>query len=360
WRWNFYINLPIGLIAFVMVSIFVHDPSYMRNRKSGGRIDYLGIIYLATFLGLLEIVLDRGQRSDWFSAPWVVWSVIISAAAMILLVWRETHIKDPILDLKMMRIPLFSTAVFLCVVLSFVLFGTGLLNPIFLQEFMGYTAWRAGLVLAPRAIGAMAAMLFAGQIARRGFDNKRLVGLSFALMTAGLWMMAHWNLQVGTFQIVFPGLVLGLGLGMCFPILSAAALSCVARERMGFAASIYNMMRNTGAAVGIAYMTNMLISHQQIHQSNLVEHFSVFDAWRMSSMAQQLTPGAPAFAYLPQIISGQKQGFGMVYGMIQQQAAMLAFNDIYRILAFITLLMIPSFLLLRGSRPAAGGSAAMH
>ena len=178
-------------------------------------------------------------------------------------------------------------------------------------------------------------------------------------MTAGLWMMAHWNLQVGTFQIVFPGVVLGLGLGMCFPILSAAALSCVPRERMGFAASIYNMMRNTGAAVGIAYMTNMLISHQQIHQSAMVEHFSVFDAWRMTSMAPQ-TPGAPGFAYLPQIITGQKQGFGMVYGMIQQQAAMLAFNDIYRVLAFMTLLMIPSFLLLRGARKPPGGSAAMH
>jgi DHA2 family multidrug resistance protein len=342
------------------VTIFVHDPAYMRNRKSGGRIDYLGIVYLVLFLGLLQIVLDRGQRSDWFSAPWVVWASVISGLAMVLLIWREIHIKDPILDLRMLRIPLFSIAVFLVVVMSFVLFGTGLLNPIFLQEFMGYTAWRAGLVLAPRAVGAMAAMLFAGQLARAGFDNKRLVGVSFTLMTIGLWMMAHWNLQVGTFQIVMPGVILGLGLGMCFPILSAAALSCVARERMGYAASIYNMMRNTGAAVGIAYMTNMLISHQQIHQARLVEHFSVFDAWRMSLLAPQ-TPGAPAFAYLPQLISGQKQGFGMVYGMIQQQAAMLAFNDIYRILAFMTLLMIPSFLLLRGARrPAGGAPVAAH
>jgi DHA2 family multidrug resistance protein len=359
WRWNFYINLPIGTIAFLMVSVFVHDPAYMRQRKSGGRIDYLGIIYLVLFLGLLQIVLDRGQRSDWFSAPWVVWSSIVCGIAMVLLVWREVHIKDPILDLRMLRIPLFTTAVSLCVVLSFVLFGTGLLNPIFLQEFMGYTAWRAGLVLAPRAVGAMAAMLFAGQLARRGFDNKRLVGLSYALMTVGLWMMAHWNLQVGTFQIVLPGVILGLGLGMCFPILSAAALSCVARERMGYAASIYNMMRNTGAAVGIAYMTNMLISHQQIHQSRLVEHFSVFDAWRMGSMAQQ-APGAPVFQYLPQLINGQKQGFGMVYGMIQQQASMLAFNDIYRVLAFMTLLMIPSFLLLRGTRAQTGVGSAVH
>jgi hypothetical protein len=130
-------------------------------------------------------------------------------------------------------------------------------------------------------------------------------------------------------------------------------------ERMGYAASIYNMMRNTGAAVGIVYMTSILISHQQIHQSRLGDHFSVFDAWRMASVAPQ-TLGATAFSYLPQLISGQKQGFGLVYGMIQQPTAMLTFNDIYRILAFRTLLMIPSFLLLLGARHPSGGPAAAH
>jgi hypothetical protein len=128
---------------------------------------------------------------------------------------------------------------------------------------------------------------------------------------------------------------------------------------MGYAASLYNMMRNTGAAVGIAYMTNTLIRNQQIHQSRLVEHFSVFDAWRMSETAPH-SPGSPIFHYLPQIVSGQKQGLGMVYGMIQGQASILAFNDIYRVLAAMTLLMIPSFLLFKGLRPSSGGGPAAH
>src|ERR1700683_4249691 len=107
---------------------------------------------------------------------------------------------------------------------------------------------------------------------------------------------------------------------------------------MGYAASLYNMMRNTGAAVGIAYMTNTLIRNQQIHQSHLVEHFSIFDAWRLSNMTAH-APVAPIFHYLPQIISGQKQGLGIVYGLIQAQSSILAFNDIYRILAMLTLVM---------------------
>jgi DHA2 family multidrug resistance protein len=307
----------------------------------------------------LQIVVDRGQRADWFSSPWVVWATVASAAAMILLIVHEMRFSDPILQLRVLKIRQFSIALSLVVVLSFVLFGTGLLNPIFLQEFMGYTAWRAGLIMAPRAMAAMTSMMIAGQVARAGYDNKRLIGISFTLMTIGLWAMAHWNLQVGTWEVIWPGLVLGFGLGLCFPILSAAALSCVERERMGYAASLYNMMRNTGAAVGIAYMTNTLIRNQQIHQSHLVEHFSVFDAWRMSTMTPH-SPGAPMFHYLPQIVSGQKQGLGLVYGLIQAQASILAFNDIYRILAVMTLLMIPSFILFRAARPANGGASAMH
>jgi DHA2 family multidrug resistance protein len=158
-------------------------------------------------------------------------------------------------------------------------------------------------------------------------------------------------------QVIWPGVVLGVGLGMCFPVLSAAALSCVPREQMGYASSLYNMMRNTGAAVGIAYLSNMLVRNQQVHQSYLVQHFSAFDAWRLDQVAPH-APGAPTFNFLGQLITGQKQGLGMVYGVIQQQAAMLAFGDIYRMLAIMAIIMIPSFILFRGLKPMGGGASA--
>jgi hypothetical protein len=115
------------------------------------------------------------------------------------------------------------------------------------------------------------------------------------------------------------------------------------------------MMRNAGAAIGIAYMTNTLTRHQQVHQSILAEHFSIFDAWRLSTVPA-MRSGAPVFGYLPQIMSGQKQGFGMVYGMVQAQASMLAFNDIYRMLAGLALVMVPAFLLLRGAKKMPAGA----
>jgi DHA2 family multidrug resistance protein len=180
--------------------------------------------------------------------------------------------------------------------------------------------------------------------------------VGFVLMTIGLWTMAGWNLQVSLWVVVIPSIVMGLGMGMIFPTLSATSLSVVARERIGYAASLYNMMRNTGAAIGIAYMTTMLVDHEQIHQSRLAEHLSIFDAWKLSESAPRL-PGAPSFQYLPQMISGQHQSFGILYNAIQAQAAILSFNDIYRILAVVMALMVPGFLVLRKARRVSGPAA---
>jgi len=354
WRWNFYINLPVGLAALLMVSTFVHDPAYLRQRRAkGGRVDYIGILCLILGLGLMEIVLDRGQRADWFAAPWVWYFTIASAASMLILIIHELRFPEPILDLRIMGIPAFDLSVSLQVAMSFALYGTGLLNPIFLQEFMGYTAWRAGLVLAPRGLGTMFSMMLIGQLARLKFDTRPLIGLGFVLMAISLWTMSKWNLSVSTWTVIWPSIGMGVGMGLIFPTLSATTLSVVSRERMGYAASLYNMMRNAGAAIGISYMTASLVSHQQVHQSYLVEHFSIFDAWRMSNGAPRMA-GAHGFAYIPQMVGGNHQGFAGVYGLIQAQAAMLSFNDIYRVLAFGMMILIPSFLLLRRVGTASG------
>jgi MFS transporter, DHA2 family, multidrug resistance protein len=358
WRWNFYINVPIGIIAFLMVSAFVHDPVFLRqHRARNAKVDYLGIACLVVGLGAMQIVLDRGQRADWFAASWVIWTTVLSASALIILTINELVIPDPILDLRILKNKIFSVALVLIVAMSSVLYGTGLLMPIFLQEFMGYTAWKAGLVLAPRGLATMLSMVMIGQIARRGIDTRPLVGVGFVLMTIGLWTMAGWDLQVSLWVVIIPSIVMGLGMGMIFPTLSATSLSVVAREKIGYAASLYNMMRNTGAAVGIAYMTTMLVDHEQIHQSRLADHLSIFDAWRLSESVPRV-PGAPTLHYLPDMIRGQHQSFGMIYNRMQAQAAILSFNDIYRILAVLMALMVPGFLVLRKAKRASGPVAA--
>ena len=355
WRWNFYINLPIGMIAIAMVSAFVHDPHYLAGRK-GRRVDYAGMLLLVVALGLMQIVVDRGERADWFNSPWVIYATAASAVAFVILAFRELWFSEPILELRILRERIFSASLVLQVAMSGVLFGTLLISPIFMQEFLGYTPWVSGLVQAPRGLGSMFGMLLVGQVSRRGHDTKGFVGVGFALVALATWIMSGWNLQASMWAVTWPPVIMSLGFGMIFPTISAAALSGIRPERMGYAASLYNMMRNAGAAIGIAYMTNILVRHQQVHQAILAEHFSVFDAWRLST-APAMRPGSPSFGFLQQMMTGQKRGLGMVYGMVQSQSSMLAFNDIYRMLAGMSLLMVPAFLLLRGgtrsSSPAA-------
>jgi len=353
WRWNFYINVPIGAIAFVMVSAFVHDPQFIHERRArGGKIDYSGIMFLILSLGLLQIVLDRGQRADWFDSRWVVYAASFSGLCLAALIIRELSFHEPILDLRIFRERAFMVAVSLTISMSFVLFGSILLNPLFLQELMGYSAWKTGLVQAPLGLCSALSMMLTGQLSRAGYNTRPLVGAGFALVVIGAWLMGSMNLQISMASVVRRNILMSFGFGMIFPNTSAAALSCVGRERIGYAASLYNMLRNTGAAIGIAFMTNSLLSRRQLHQSRLVEHFSVFDAWRLGKMGPSV-PGSPIFGYLPQLVTGQPHGLRVLYGEVQRQATMLAFNDIYRIIAIALIPLIPLFLLLP-SRKFAG------
>jgi MFS transporter, DHA2 family, multidrug resistance protein len=344
WRWNFYINVPIGIAAIIMVSTFLHDPPYLRKmRAKGGRVDYPAIVLIALSLGLLQIVMDRGQRADWFDSAWVTYATAGAVISLVLLVWRELTFPEPIMDLRILKIPMFTIAIIILVLMSFMLFGTNLLNPVFLQEFMGYSAWRAGLVLAPRGLGAAAAMLLIGQLSRYRLPTKPLWVAGFLFQVWALYKMATWNLSVDYWQVLWPTIMISVGFSIIFPPLSAATLACVSRERMGYAASLFSMIRNTGAAVGISVMTTMLARNQQTYQSYLTGHFSVFDAWRLGNAPSRM-PGSPHFLN-PEQLGHAQHGLAMVYGMIQSQAAMLALNDIYWTLFWMSVLTIPILLL---------------
>ena len=241
--------------------------------------------------------------------------------------------------------PMFAAVVVLVVVFSFAVYGANLLNPIFLQEYMGYSAWNAGLTLSPRALSSFIALIVVGQLSRMEFNTRPLIGVAFLAMGVSTWMMSHWTMQVSNWQVIGPVMLNGVGGGLLGPQLSAISLTTVPRERMGYASSLYNMMRSTGAAIGISILTSMLVAKEQIHQARLVEHFSIFDAWRISHVPPRM-PGAPTFHFLSQT-GGGKEGLAMVYNMVQTQAAILAFNDIYRMLSFLALVTLPLYLVLR-------------
>ncbi|MBF6571601.1 MAG: DHA2 family efflux MFS transporter permease subunit [Candidatus Binataceae bacterium] len=359
WRWTFFINIPAGAVAALMVYLFVHDPPYLEQQRGSGRVDYLGIVYLVLGLGLLQVVLDRGQRADWFAAQWVRYFTVASGLALVALVIHELRFPDPIIDLRMLKVLGFTLAICLIAMQSLVLFSINLLNPLFTQELLGYDAWQAGLVVAPRGVGVVIALISVGQLSRRGYDLRPLIGFGFTLAAYEIWTMSHWNLQVSESAVLWPILLFGLGLGIVFPTVTAAGLGQIKPERMGFASSLFNMMVNTGAAFGISSVSNMLTSHEQTHQAYLVQHFSVFDAWKVSRGLPAM-PGGPTFNFMHQMVTGQHQGLGQVYSMIQAQAWLLAYNDVYRILALIALFCAPWCLLLSRAGGGAKSDAVMH
>ncbi|MGD0076168.1 MAG: DHA2 family efflux MFS transporter permease subunit [Candidatus Binataceae bacterium] len=356
WRWNFYINVPIGTAAAFLVSRFVEDPSYLRHLRQKSGIDYLGIICLVVALGLAEIVLDRGERSDWFASSWVWYCTLTSMAAFTLLAFHEWRTPEPIVAVRILTNRNFTLPMSLLIFLTFTAYGTAILNPVFLQELLGYTASKAGMVMAPRGFGTMFAMLALGTVARRGVDTRPLVGLGFFLIAMALWFMAHFNLNVSIYSIVWPTIIQGFGMGLVFPGLSAAALSTIERPKMGYATSLFAMTRNLGAAIGTSSLTTMLIRREQVHQSYLVEHLSIF---KVSQLSNSNLPSVN-MDFVHQLATGQKQGLMMLYGFVQRHAMMLSFNDLYRFLCCIMLLAAPTFILLRRDTRALRSAREAH
>jgi DHA2 family multidrug resistance protein len=233
----------------------------------------------------------------------------------------------------------FTLPVTLVIFLTFTLYGTAILNPVFLQETLGFTASRAGLVMAPRGFGTMFSMILLGTIARRGGDIRPLVGIGFILVAFAMWEMSGLNLASDVKRIVWPTVVQGVGTGLIFPSLSAAAFISMEKFKIGRAASLYSVTRNLGAAIGTSYLTTLLIRREQVNQSYLVEHITVF------TLPHMQMPGGLNMGH--EFAMGHKHGMVMLYGMVQRQAMMLSFNDIYRMLCMLMLVLVPTFLFLK-------------
>lgn len=206
----------------------------------------------------------------------------------------------------------------------------------------------------PRGVGLTFAMFLLGGIARRGYDTRPLVFTGFGLVGISMWILGGLNLSMAVSNFVWPTVLQGIGMGLVFPNLSASALSSIPREQMGYATSLFSMTRNIGGSIGTSVLTTLLVRKEQIQQSHLVDHVSVFDAWRMSQAPMHM-PGAMHFNYMGQLVTGQKQGLAMIYGAVQSQAMMMALNSIYRTLAGEMLIGMLLCLLLpraRGRAPA--------
>ena len=345
WRWIFYLNLPVGAFSVLMISAFVRDPHYIGKHKTGG-VDLWGIGFLALGFGMLQVVLDTGQRKDWFGSTQIrVWTALC-VFGLVALVIREMKAREPIVDLRALKDRTFAAGVFLMTMLGFVLYASLVLLPIFLQTLLGYPALEAGLALSPRGLGSLVMMPIVGQLTNR-YDPRKLIGMGLVVGAWTMFSLSRLNLNAGYWDIFWPQVIQGGAMAFLFIPLMAVSMSGIAKEKMGNATSIYNLMRNIGGSFGIATMTTFLARRNQVHQNQLVGHVTSYDPH-----LRMMLRGLQSWFYTHghNSVDAAKKSLGAIYGMVQRQAAMLSFVEAFWVMGVIFLGMIPLLLLLRNAR----------
>jgi MFS transporter, DHA2 family, multidrug resistance protein len=264
WRWTFLINFPVGALALFLISLLVEDPPYIRARRPG-RIDGLGFGLMALWLGTLQIMLDKGQEVDWFSAVWLRWFAVISVLALIGFIVRELRTDQPIVDLRIFKNRNFAASCGLFGLFGVALYALITLQPLFLQSLLGYTAFDAGLSVSPRGFGAFAALFFVGALVSR-VNPKMLVGFGFAMIGLSGLMLSRLDLQMAMRNIIPANLIAGFGTSFIFVPLTTLGVGTLSNEQMGNAAGLQNLVRNIGGSVGLSFVSTMLVRYSQTHQ----------------------------------------------------------------------------------------------
>jgi len=352
WRWIFYINIPVGILSIFLTLLFVHDPPYLRQRNR--RVDTLGIALLVVGVGSLQLVLDRGERLDWFSSAFILWLSVLAAVSLLVFVFRELRVRDPVVDLSVFRDRTFASGNLIMFFGFFAFFASIVLLPVYVQKLMGYTSWWAGWLLAPGGVASFLLMPLVGRFIHRG-EPRAMLAVGISLNAYALFLMSGFNLEADFASIVWPRIVQGVGLALFFVPLSAVTLSSVPREKMGNAAAVFNFMRNIGGSFGVAVMTTQLVRRAQFHQSRLAERLTEYDFGFQVFLGRIREWIESAGEALP-----LQKALGFLYGEAQRHATMMAVNDAFFLNAIFFLLTLALVVLLRKTRTAGPGPAGVH
>jgi len=348
WRWVFYINIPVGVASIVMTKLFIFDPPYLRQENR--RVDYWGIGMLAVGIGALQILLDKGQEDDWFASHFIVALAVISSVSLVALVRHELSTDNPVVDLRVFKARSYAIGVFLMTIVGFVLYGSLVLLPIMLQTLLGYPPLQAGIAMAPRGIGSFFMMPITGMLTGR-FDARKLLTIGLTVGGVTLLWLSRLNLQAGYWDIFWPQLIQGIGMALLFVPLTTVAMDPIPRERMGYATSLFNLMRNIGGSIGIAMTGTMLARNNQSTTALLGAHVTPYDAASRQAFEQMR---AALMAAGNDVVTATNRAYAILFGMVQRQATMVSFVGIFQLLGVLFLLLIPLVLLMKRPQRAAG------
>jgi MFS transporter, DHA2 family, multidrug resistance protein len=352
WRWAFYINIPVSILAVVMISLFVEDPPYLRKTRPG-RIDAVGFGFMGLGLATLQILLDKGQELDWFGNIKLRWMAGISAISLVLFVFWELRVKEPIVNLRALRNRNLAVGCGLFFLFGAAIYGMITLQPLFLQTLLGYTALDAGLTVSPRGLGALLALFAVGALIAR-LGGRRLAAFGFVAFSVSAFMFSKMTLDVAMGNIVPANLLNGFGSGFVFVPLTTVSLATLSQEEIGNAAGIQNLLRNIGGSVGISFVATMLERFAQAHQAFMTTTYSPANPIYQQRLGQAQAALASHFSPADAHVRAN----ALLYNLLHQQASYWAFITLFYWFMWMTIGCSVAVWFLRGARGAKGPVAA--
>jgi MFS transporter, DHA2 family, multidrug resistance protein len=358
WRWIFFINVPVGVVAILMTTALVHDPPYLvrKTLKQGLKIDFIGLGLLSVGLGFIQVMLDKGQTDDWFESRFIVTCAVIGALGLVGVVLWELRQPEPLVDLRLFTQRNYSMATFMMFAMGVILYGTTVLLPILVQTLMGYTAQWAGLVLSPGGLVTLFVMPLVGRLLGI-FQPRWLVVWGLAILGFGMFRLSELSLQTGFWTFVGVWTFSRAGMPFLFVPINVMAFAYVPREKTNSATGLINLTRNMGGSVGISLVTAAQSRLAQVSQSTLAGNVTAINP-TYASRLQHLQGALLAAGSSPTQAAQQAQA--LLYNEVLRQSAMVAYVDVFRILAWVCVALIPLMFFMKPIKPRAGSSVPVH
>jgi len=349
WHWIFFINVPVGMLSLYLTERLVEDPPWIGDAQERAKhepVDYTGLALVAVGLGTLQVVLDKGEREDWFSSHFIqIFTVICVIALVSFIIW-EWHEKHPILDLRMLRFRNLAVSNILMFVLGFVLYGSTVMIPQFLQNVMGYTAQLAGMALSPGGLVVMAILPIVGMMVSR-VDARKMIAFGFIALGLSMFHMMGMYPGIDFHTAMMYRIYQSIGMAFLFVPINTICYSGVPQEDNNQVSSMINLMRNLGGSFGISFITTMLSRRVQVHSAELISNTSTGNP----AMEKLLHGMADYFSIHGAGVGGIMQAYGSIYATLMREAAVLAYRDTNCIMGIITLSALPLLLLTQRPKP---------
>jgi len=344
WPWIFYVNLPIGVLNLLLVQRYIFDPPYFVRHK--GRIDWTGLALMAVGLGSLQLMLEKGEEKDWFASSLICWLAVLAAVGLVLFVWRELTVRRPAVDLKILRNIPFASGTVLGGVLGMGMFGTLFLLPMFLQNLLGFPALTSGVAMLPRSIASAIVGPIGGRFYNR-LGPRVLVFIGLALNAYGFWQFSHLTGQIGAWDLFWPQVWQGAGMGILFVAIATAALTTIPKPQMTSATGLYNVVRQVFSSIGIAVAATQVDMATHRYHDVLAEHVSAYSEGTRLAL-QRLTAAMVHAGADP--VTAARRAVAIMNGQVTRQAVVLSYNHLFELATALFVVSIPLVWLLRGHR----------